>query len=448
LKRLVLFLLVLTFGLALTACRSQPESWRNPPASPPVSPTPGEEPSAVPAEPSPTALSGPITITYWEDDTDEGGVVLDELAARFMSENPGIQVRRVHFSTEDLRQQYRVAVQEGNPPELVRGAGELAGPFGELQLVRPLQGIVPQSLLDRFFPGALMGATINGRLWGVPDNYGNQLMLIYNKELVQSVPGNTDAWIAQLKALTNPDLGRYGLAYDLKDPFWLIPWLGGFGGWLLDDTGRPALATEAMINALQFVQDLKFVHQVVPPDVNFNSAYEMFRSGKAAYVIDGAWNLDSYEGAGIDIGVTALPRVSKTGLFPSPLTLGKYWFISKDTKGPQLDAAVQFMDFMTSAAVQETWAAETGRLPSNTQAAGSEVITQDPIKFGEVDQLRRSRGLQSLPEIYCAWSAMRVPLAAVMDGTMAPDAAAEAMQGEAERCVAEMDAGVTPEEGP
>jgi arabinogalactan oligomer/maltooligosaccharide transport system substrate-binding protein len=330
----------------------------------------------------------------------------------------------------------------------VRGAGELAGAFAELELVRPLEGIVPQSLLDRFFPGALMGATINGRLWGVPDNYGNQLMLIYNRELVQSVPGNTDGWIAQLKTLTDPDLGQYGLAYDLNDPFWLIPWLGGFGGWLLDDTGHPALATEPMINALQFVHDLKFVHQVVPQDLNFNSAYEMFRSGKAAYVIDGAWNLDNYEGAGIDVGVTALPRVSKTGLSPSPLTLGKYWFIGKDTTAPQLGAAVQFMEFMTSAGVQETWTAQTGRLPSNTQAAGSEVITQDPIKVGEVDQLRRGRGLQSLPGVYCAWTAMRVPLAAVMDGTMVPDAAAETMQQEADRCVAEMDAGETPDQEP
>jgi len=403
------------------------------------------------AQTTPTAAAGPVTITYWEDESDEGAVVLDELAAGFMKENPGIEVKRLHFGTEDLRQQYRVAALEGKPPELVRGAGELAGPFGEMETVRPLDGLIPQSILDRFFPGALAATRVKGRLWGVPDNYGNQLMLIYNKKLVKQVPPNTDSWVAQLKTLTDPAQGQYGLVYDLKEPYWLIPWLGGFGGWPLDEAGMPALATEPMTNALQFLQDLKLVHKVVPPDANYDSAYETFRSGKAAYVIDGAWNLDRYRGAGVDFGVAALPRVTSTGLFPSPLTLGEYWFISKDAQGPKLDAAVKFVEFMTSSGAQETWASKTGRLPSNKEAVSSEVITQDPIKSGSVDQLSKGRGLQSVPEMYCAWGAMRAPLASVMDGAMTPTAASQAMQDEAERCIADMnaaDSGQGPEPTP
>jgi maltose-binding protein MalE len=173
----------------------------------------------------------------------------------------------------------------------------------------------------------------------------------------------------------------------------------------------------------------------------------MFRSSKAAFVIDGTWNLDRYRGAGVDIGVAALPRVSKTGLFPSPLTLGKYWFISKDAKSPQLDAAVKFLGFMTSAKAQETWAAKAGRLPSDWEAARSETIVQDPVKSGSVDQLSKGRGLQSVPETYCAWSAMRGPLADVMDGALAPAAASEAMQEEADRCIADMNGEETSDEG-
>jgi arabinogalactan oligomer/maltooligosaccharide transport system substrate-binding protein len=242
-------------------------------------------------------------------------------------------------------------------------------------------------------------------------------MLIYNKQLVAQVPADTNGWLAQLKTLTDPAKGQYGLVYDLKEPYWLIPWLGGFGGWPLDEASRPTLATEPMAHALQFLHDLKWVHKVVPPDANYASAFDLFRSGKAAYVIDGAWNLDRYHGAGVDLGVTALPKVSETGLFPSPLTLGKYWFMSKDVKGPQLDASVKFVEFMTSAQAQESWASKAGRLPSSKEAAGSEVIAQDAIKLGSVDQLSKGRGLQSVPEMYCAWDAMRDPLAGIMDDT-------------------------------
>jgi arabinogalactan oligomer/maltooligosaccharide transport system substrate-binding protein len=447
-KRLLVIPSVLIFCLALAGCRPATESWRNPPASPPVFPTaiPAlsvEEPSLV-AQPTPTVIAGPITLTYWEDESDDGAVVLDELAAAFMEEHPGIQIERLHFSTEDLRQAYRVAVLEGHSPELLRGASELAGSFGGQEIVRPLEGLLPQSTLDGFFPGALTAATINGRLWGVPDNQGEHLMLIYNKKLVNEVPADTDRWVAQLKTLTDPAQGQYGLVYDLKEPFWLIPWLGGFGGWPLDDANRPALDTEPMVRALQFLQDLKSTYKVVPEDGNYDSAYELFRSGKAAYVIDGAWNLDRYRGAGVQLGVAALPRVTRTGLFPSPLTLGKYWYISKEAQGHELDAAVKFVEFMTSAEVQETWASKAGRLPSSKEAARSEVITQDPITSGSVDQLSKGRGLQSVPEMYCAWGAMRAPLAGVMDGTMNPTMASQAMQDEAERCIEELNAEEAP----
>jgi arabinogalactan oligomer/maltooligosaccharide transport system substrate-binding protein len=445
-----MILLVLIAGPALGGCRPVTESWRNPPVPPPASPTPLETPTAEQpaslAQTTPAASAGPAFITYWEDESDDGAVVLDELVAAFMEENPGIQVERVHLGTEDLRLQYRVAVLEGNPPELLRGAGELAGPFGDLEMVRPLEGIFPQSTLDQFFPGALAGARVNGRLWGLPDNYGSQLMLFYNKALVKEVPAATDGWVAQLKTLTDPAQGQYGLVYDLKEPYWLMPWLGGFGGWPLDEANRPALATQPMMHALQFLQDLKLVHKVLPPEASYESAYELFRSGKAAYVIDGAWNLDRYRGAGVDLGVTSLPKVTMTGLYPSPLTLGKYWFMSKDVKAPELDAAVRFIEFMTSAKAQEVWASETGRLPSSKVAARSEVIAQDPIMSASVDQLSKGRGLQSVPEMYCAWDAMRVPLAGVMDGIMTPAEAGQAMQDEAERCIAEMKADEAPAE--
>jgi maltose-binding protein MalE len=109
---------------------------------------------------------------------------------------------------------------------------------------------------------------------------------------------------------------------------------------------------------------------------------------------------------------------------------------------------VKLVEFMTSAEAQETWASEAGRLPSNKAAARSEIITEDPIKAGSVDQLSKGRSLLSVPEMYCAWRAMRAPLAGVMDGAVTPRAASQAMQDEAERCIMDMNAEETLGEGP
>ena len=385
--------------------------------------------------------SGPITITYWETDTDDADVLLDELAAEFMKANPAITVKRAHYSYDDLRNEFRAKSFNGQPPELVRAPGEFAGPFSELKIVRPLDEIFSKDFLDQYLTGALAGATTQGKLWGLPDNYGNHLMLLYNKALVTDVPSNTDAWIAQLKTLTDPATPQYGLAYPLDESYWLIPWLAGFGGWPMDAADRPALDTVEMANALQFLYDLKATHHVVPEKADYDAAFDFFRQGKAAYIIDGTWNLDRYTDLGIDVGAAPLPVVSATGLKPAPMATGRYWLISDKAEGAALDAAARFVEFMTSADAQGQWLAKMKRLPSIKETAQSELIAGDPILAGAMTQLRVARGVPPALDMACVWSGIDAHLSEVMAGARTPENAAAAMQADAEACIEDMGGG-------
>jgi arabinogalactan oligomer/maltooligosaccharide transport system substrate-binding protein len=310
--------------------------------------------------------------------------------------------------------------------------------------VHRLDQIFARDFLDQYFAGALAGATVRGKLWGLPDNYGNHLMLLYNKALVSTATSNTDAWTAQLKSLTDPATGQYGLVYPLNESYWLVPWLGGFGGWPLDAADRPALDTVEMADALRFLHDLKFVHGVVPEKADYDAAYDLFRQGKAAYVIDGMWNLERYQGLGIDVGVAPLPRVSASGLPPTPMATGRYWFVSNKADGVRLDAAARFVEFMTSPDTQRQWLEKMRRLPSDKNTSRSDVITKDPILSGAVGQLRVARGVPPALEMACAWQGIDRYLPEVMAGTLDPEDAAPAMQAEAEACVEDMGGNVTP----
>ena len=265
-----------------------------------------------------TPAAQPILLTYWEEEGDDGDVLLDSLANEFMRANPHVKVERVHFGYEELLDKLKTA----DAPDLVRCLSDCAGPFSKSGRFRPADGLFDRAFLDRFFPGALAAATVSGTLWGIPDNYGNHLMLIYNKDLVRDVPSDTDAWISQFKTLTQADERQYGLSYFLEEPYWLVPWIGGFGGWLLDSHDNPTLDTQATIDALQFVRSLKTEHQVVPPVADYDIAFDYFKQGLAAYLIDGDWSLDRLRDAGANFGVTPLPRVSATGLDPTPVTSG------------------------------------------------------------------------------------------------------------------------------
>jgi len=120
-------------------------------------PSPTAEPTAAAAPTTVATPTGPITITYWETDTDDADVLLDELAAEFMKANPAITVKRAHYSYDDLRNEFRAKSFNGQPPELVRAPGEFAGPFSELKIVRPLDEIFSKDSLDQYFTGALAG---------------------------------------------------------------------------------------------------------------------------------------------------------------------------------------------------------------------------------------------------------------------------------------------------
>jgi arabinogalactan oligomer / maltooligosaccharide transport system substrate-binding protein len=434
------FLIVaLLIAVAVAGCApGQVRVIATPSATAPVSPL--ATPDGTPA--------GPITLTYWEDDTDAAGVLLDELAANFSKANPGITIKRVHYSYDDLRNEFRASsLFTGNPPDIVRAPGEFTGPFGELKIVKPVDELFGRDVLDAFLPGAVAGATEHGVTWGIPDNFGGHLLLLYNKSLVKEVPTDTDSWVQQLKTLTDPANGQYGLVFDTTESYWLIPWLAGFGGWPLDAQEKPALDTAEMVEALWFLHDLKYQDKVVPEKVDYQGTFDLFSQGKAAYAVDGAWNLDKYKGLGVDLGVALLPRVTKTQQLPAPMATGNYWFVQKDVGGDKLAAAEKFIQFMTSAATQQEWLTKMKRLPSNKQTLGSTAIKNDALLPAEVEQLRVARGVPPVLEMTCAWRGMDDYFGKVMNDEVSPDDAPPKMQAEADACAADM-AIDTPTPGP
>ncbi len=457
-KTLLILLLVLALSLAVAACGGKRGETPTPAPEPTKAEAPAKATEAPKAEPTkameekkeeekkeeaPQPATGEVIhITYWEQEGDEVDVFLDKLAEDFMAQNPNIVIERVHYANEDLRDQFQVASLAGEAPQIVRVPNDFAGPFSALDIIHPVDQVFDKNFLGRFFDGALEPAVVGGTLWGVPDNYGNHLMLLYNKTMVDEVPDNTDAWIEQMKQIQADGKAEFGLAYNLNEPFWLAPWIGGFGGWPLDENDNPDLDSPGMVGALQFVHDLKFKHKVVPEEADYGTAEGMFREGKAAYFINGDWALGGYvEGDNklpFEFGVTAMPKVSETGLWPSPMTSGKYWMISNAAEGDELEAAKAFIRYMTSDEVQEQWLTKFKRLPSSKQVAETaKAIKDDPILAGSMEQLSHGRGMPAAPQMRCAWDAMRPNLEAVMADQMTPEEAAKAMQESAEQCVQE-----------
>ncbi|PTV94257.1 carbohydrate ABC transporter substrate-binding protein (CUT1 family) [Halanaerobium saccharolyticum] len=386
-----------------------------------------------------------VTLKLWEADEERIDTeILDPLIERFERKYTNVTVERTHAgSVEDLRQNTQTAYMGGQGPDLVLSPFDHIGPFSIMGLAQPLDELMSQDMKDKYIDAALPGMSLHGETYGVPVTMGNHLMLMYNKNIVDEAPETWSELIEVAKANTVDEDGdglvdKYGLAYNLNEPFWWAAFHGGFDGWVFDEEYNPTLNTEATVDALQFVYDLKFEHEIVPKESDYDLMDSLFKEGNVAFIINGDWSIEGYKNAeNIDLGVAPIPRFEKTGKYGQPMTSGKGFIMLTELPEQKQIAAIKFIDFMTSTAAQELYV-DNNFLPSNDQAYGLPQIQNDPVMKGSAEQLRNGKAMPVVPEMRGVWDAVRPALQSVMSDDLTPEAAAEQMQKEAEENIKSM----------
>ncbi len=382
-------------------------------------------------------------VVLWEQMDPQEQVLFDSHLEEFLAAHPeyaDLEFGRVHYRTEDLRTQFQTAALAYGGPNLVYGPADQIGPFMIMGLILPLDEFLPPGALDRFDPEAL--PTLAGHVWGLPDQVGNHLTLVANAALVDSVPTGSGEWIEQLERLTVDEDGdgrpeRYGLVFNMVEPFWLVPFLGGFGGWVMDEEGDPTLDSPAMVEALAFVKALKD-RRVVPRECDYPLADTLFKEGRAAYIINGPWSWEGYRAAGLTITLAPIPRIDRTGLWPTPATATKCYSVNRYLDPRTRRATADLLRYLTSEDVQVELALTLGVLPADTAARRRPEILADPIQAASQRQLEKGRLMPIVPEMRAIWDAMRPAYQSVLNGEMTPEEGARWMQERAVTAIERM----------
>ncbi|MFL7792019.1 MAG: extracellular solute-binding protein, partial [Anaerolineae bacterium] len=366
----------------------------------------------------------------------DGGLqFVQALADAYTAEHPNITFEVVNKDVETLREDFLTAGLAGSMPDLLWTVNDHAGPFTDAELIMAVDDMFDLSL---YVDSALAAAELGGKTWGVPISNGNHLMLLYNKDLVETPPTNTEELITMGKELTTGD--QYGLVFNQTEPFWLVPWLGGFGGAVFADDGTtPTLNTPEMIATLQFLYDIKYTDTIVPPESDYDGADTLFKEGKAAMIINGDWSLGGYKDAlGDKLGVARIPMVVG-GEWPHPYTSGTYFMLPEGLEGAKLEAVKGFVKYATNANNQALMIAKLNRLPALKAALDDPLIANDPILKGSADQMVVGTPMPTVSEMRCNWDAMKPEMQAVLANTKSPEDAAAAMQTAAETCIANLE---------
>jgi len=370
-------------------------------------------------------------IVIWHNMRPEETKVLQAQINEFMKSNPGIKVLQLFKETEEMRSGYIVAAIGGQGPDLIYGPSDQIGPFVEMKIIKPLDEVFRPEFINSFNQNALI--RVEDRLWQLADKLGNHLMLVYNKDLVP-VPPKTDLELIEIgKKLTidkngdgRPD--QYGLVWNYTEPYFFIPFLTGFGGWVLDSLDKPSLNTPAMIKALKFMKALRDDYKIIPNEADYNVADALFKEGRAGMMINGDWSWSGYGNAGINYGIAVLPKISSTGLYCKPMIAPKGFSINKNVNGARLNEVKKLLEFLLSPEKQLETALKVKTFPTRTELYTNEKLLADEVLNKSMQQINNGIPLPIITEMRAIWDAMRPPYQAVLGGSITPEKAAEQMQ--------------------
>lgn len=380
-------------------------------------------------------------IIIWHQMRVDERLVLEDQLKQFMAEHPGVVVEQIYKETEELRSGFIIAAIAGQGPDLVYGPSDQVGPFEVMGIIEPLEPLFDRVYLESFTPAAL--TTYKGHLYQIADKLGNHLTLIYNLDLL-TTPPRTDRELIEIgERLTRDTNGdgktdQYGLTWNYTEPFFFIPFMTGYGGWVFAPDGRPSLDSPGTVKALKFIQDLRDRYRIIPGEADYNIADILFKDGKSAMIINGDWSWAGYEKAGIRIGVAPLPQIEETGLWCAPMVSPKGFSLNVNVPPEKRPVVVELLKFLMRPDVQLQTAKQLLTLPTRVEALNDDFVRTSQIMVNSALQIQRGRTMPVVPELRAIWDSMRPSYQAVLGGAKTPEQAARDMQALALRKIAEM----------
>lgn len=377
-----------------------------------------------------------LRLSVWHQMIYSHRSVLDSILKDFERQNPEIVVTSLYRETEELRSSYQSAAMGGSGPDLIFGPSDQVGPFTEMGLLEPMDSYFQNEELDDFDPLAIVRR--QNQIYMIGSTVGNHLTLIYNRDLIPHPPRTVNELIQIAKSQTrdlNNDgkIDRFGLVFNFTEPFFLIPWIHGYGGEVLSAEGLPQLDQDAVKKSFLLMQDFRDVHKIIPKECDYEQANALFKEGRAAIIINGDWSWGDYKKAKMNFAIAPLPFNEETNQWVAPYVSTTGWSLNPAQKDPlRKEAAVRLLKFLISSEVQKRFSQEVSTLPSRLSVRKTPEVLQNPLLSNSTEILSHGKPMPILAEMRAVWDALRTQYQAVLAGSANPNSAAAIAQTNAQ----------------
>ncbi|HPG40634.1 MAG TPA: extracellular solute-binding protein [bacterium] len=385
----------------------------------------------------------PKSITIWHSFRPTDRTVFQQALSEFASRHAGWTFNELYYEPEQARTNFIISALGGSGPELFWGANDNIGPFVELDVIMPLENLFTQDFLDSFVVEPVNANTwMNGHMYQLGDRVGNHLCLVYNKKLVSKPPQTMSELLAMGKKFSvdkdgdgKPD--RYALVWNFTEPYFVVPFIGGYGGWIINEQNQPTLDTEAVVKAARFIYELSRVHKIIPAECDYEIANALFKDGLSAMIINGSWAWGTYIDNGIDIGIARIPKIDDTGLWPTPAISPLGYSLNKNIKKEKMALVLELVKYVTADSIELRFTQSSGAIPSRKAAFTSPQVAENEVVRGALDQLMVGQEMSPVTEMRWIWDAMRPSYQGIFSGRVSPEQAARDMQAQAMKLIRE-----------
>lgn len=329
-----------------------------------------------------------VEIEYWQYFFDARVTAMEQLIENFEAANPDITVKMTHFPYADYRTKVAAAIPAGEGPDVVQLFYGWLNDYVEAELIQPLPAdeFSPEVIDAEFFP--MVQAMKDGdQYWALPTAV-RSLALFYNERLLEEAgvepPTTFDEMLAAAAAMTKRDgagnLTQVGITAGMtaQDHHWwregLIRQMGGEP--YMNDYTKVNYNSDAGLKALEFYTSLFTGDDAVSAIGFMDEPQAAFKAGRAGMHIDGSFRIGSLNKTrGLKWGVTELPATADG----TRSNYSSYWVNAITTKaeGEKYDAAVKFMQYVTSDEAMQIWLDVVGELPAKPSVGLTEANAND-----------------------------------------------------------------------
>ncbi|MGW0480425.1 extracellular solute-binding protein [Nonomuraea sp. NPDC003214] len=305
--------------------------------------------------------------TYWYLSGQPQEGIRAGAVERFNKANPGGQITGTTFQNDAYKAKIKTAIGAGQAPTLIWGWG--GGTLRSYVQAGQVEDLTPwfgenAAVKDRLFPSSFGAATIDGKIYAMPCETVQPIVLFYNKKLFDKIGAEPPQSWGDIMALV-PKFNAAGIA-----PFSL----GGQSRWtnmmwlefLFDriagpevfqavfDGQKDAWSNPAAIDALTKMQDLikadGFIKGFSSITADSNADQALLYTGKAAMMLHGSWTYGMMAADGGDfvsggnLGFMNFPPVEGGKGDPSNTVgnPGQYLSISSKATAEQKEIAKKF----------------------------------------------------------------------------------------------------------